>query len=236
MTAAPDPRPSKADLVHRQLREEIELGELAPGTPLSELSAGRAHRRVPDAGPRGAAPAGRRGAGRPGAPAGRPGVPGVAAERPRPVRLPRPARTGRHPAGDRGRGGRPAAAPRLHGDAHRVRPHPAPGAVAGALAGVLRAGRPVRLGGHRRDAQRAPAAHHRRAAAAHRAAAQPLARRPAAGRRLGGRAPGHLRRAAARRRRRGRREDRRAPGEERRDDLPQPRARRPAAASTCLGP
>jgi DNA-binding GntR family transcriptional regulator len=29
---------SKADLVHRQLREEIELGELAPGTPLSELS------------------------------------------------------------------------------------------------------------------------------------------------------------------------------------------------------
>jgi DNA-binding GntR family transcriptional regulator len=28
---------SKADLVHRQLREEIELGELAPGTPLSEL-------------------------------------------------------------------------------------------------------------------------------------------------------------------------------------------------------
>ncbi|MBJ7451193.1 MAG: GntR family transcriptional regulator [Blastococcus sp.] len=29
---------SKADLVHRQLKEEIELGELAPGTPLSELS------------------------------------------------------------------------------------------------------------------------------------------------------------------------------------------------------
>src|SRR5512132_1777847 len=29
---------SKADLVHRRLREEIELGELAPGTPLSELS------------------------------------------------------------------------------------------------------------------------------------------------------------------------------------------------------
>ncbi|RBY97910.1 GntR family transcriptional regulator [Blastococcus sp. TF02-8] len=28
---------SKADLVHRQLKEEIELGELAPGTPLSEL-------------------------------------------------------------------------------------------------------------------------------------------------------------------------------------------------------
>ena len=28
---------SKADLVHRQLREEIQLGELAPGTPLSEL-------------------------------------------------------------------------------------------------------------------------------------------------------------------------------------------------------
>jgi DNA-binding GntR family transcriptional regulator len=29
---------SKADLVHRQRKEEIELGELAPGTPLSELS------------------------------------------------------------------------------------------------------------------------------------------------------------------------------------------------------
>ena len=28
---------SKADLVHRRLTEEIELGELAPGTPLSEL-------------------------------------------------------------------------------------------------------------------------------------------------------------------------------------------------------
>ena len=28
---------SKADLVHQQLKEEIELGELAPGTPLSEL-------------------------------------------------------------------------------------------------------------------------------------------------------------------------------------------------------
>src|SRR4051812_36768780 len=37
MTAAPD-EASKADLVHRQLRQEIELGELAPGTPLSELS------------------------------------------------------------------------------------------------------------------------------------------------------------------------------------------------------
>jgi DNA-binding GntR family transcriptional regulator len=38
MTAVPDvPEASKADLVHRQLREEIELGELAPGTPLSEL-------------------------------------------------------------------------------------------------------------------------------------------------------------------------------------------------------
>jgi DNA-binding GntR family transcriptional regulator len=37
----PDPQPeeaSKADQVHRRLREEIELGELAPGTPLSELS------------------------------------------------------------------------------------------------------------------------------------------------------------------------------------------------------
>src|SRR3712207_5844385 len=29
---------SKADLVHRRLKEEIELGELAPGEPLSELS------------------------------------------------------------------------------------------------------------------------------------------------------------------------------------------------------
>ena len=29
---------SKADLVHRRLKEEIELGELAPGVPLSELS------------------------------------------------------------------------------------------------------------------------------------------------------------------------------------------------------
>jgi len=33
-----DLSPSKADVVHRQLKEEIELGELAPGTPLSELS------------------------------------------------------------------------------------------------------------------------------------------------------------------------------------------------------
>ena len=32
------PEASKADLVHRTLKEEIELGELAPGTPLSELS------------------------------------------------------------------------------------------------------------------------------------------------------------------------------------------------------
>jgi DNA-binding GntR family transcriptional regulator len=30
--------PSKAELVHRQLKERIELGELAPGTPLSELA------------------------------------------------------------------------------------------------------------------------------------------------------------------------------------------------------
>jgi DNA-binding GntR family transcriptional regulator len=30
--------PSKADQVHAQLKEEIELGELAPGSPLSELS------------------------------------------------------------------------------------------------------------------------------------------------------------------------------------------------------
>jgi hypothetical protein len=29
---------SKADLVHARLKEEIELGELAPGTALSELS------------------------------------------------------------------------------------------------------------------------------------------------------------------------------------------------------
>jgi DNA-binding GntR family transcriptional regulator len=41
VTAAPEgaePDASKADLVHRRLKEEIELGELAPGTPLSELS------------------------------------------------------------------------------------------------------------------------------------------------------------------------------------------------------
>jgi DNA-binding GntR family transcriptional regulator len=41
MTAVPegpDPEASKADLVHRRLKTEIELGELAPGTPLSELS------------------------------------------------------------------------------------------------------------------------------------------------------------------------------------------------------
>ena len=41
MTAVPEeagPDVSKADLVHRRLKEEIELGELAPGTPLSELS------------------------------------------------------------------------------------------------------------------------------------------------------------------------------------------------------
>jgi DNA-binding GntR family transcriptional regulator len=38
VTTAPDAaEASKADLVHRQLKEEIELGELAPGTPLSEL-------------------------------------------------------------------------------------------------------------------------------------------------------------------------------------------------------
>lgn len=30
--------PSKADLVHRQLKDRIELGELAPGAPLSELA------------------------------------------------------------------------------------------------------------------------------------------------------------------------------------------------------
>src|SRR3954453_9877954 len=29
---------SKADLVHRRLKEQIELGELPPGSPLSELS------------------------------------------------------------------------------------------------------------------------------------------------------------------------------------------------------
>jgi DNA-binding GntR family transcriptional regulator len=33
-----DPVPSKADQVHAQLKDEIELGELAPGTSLSELS------------------------------------------------------------------------------------------------------------------------------------------------------------------------------------------------------
>jgi DNA-binding GntR family transcriptional regulator len=33
-----DLAPSKADQVHAQLKEQIELGELAPGTPLSELS------------------------------------------------------------------------------------------------------------------------------------------------------------------------------------------------------
>jgi DNA-binding GntR family transcriptional regulator len=39
MTADPQPEEaSKADLVHRRLRKEIQLGELAPGTPLSELS------------------------------------------------------------------------------------------------------------------------------------------------------------------------------------------------------
>ena len=41
MTVFPPSAPdgaSKADLVHRHLKEQIELGELAPGTPLSELS------------------------------------------------------------------------------------------------------------------------------------------------------------------------------------------------------
>jgi DNA-binding GntR family transcriptional regulator len=41
MTTVPDaaePEASKADLVHRRLKEEIERGELAPGTSLSELS------------------------------------------------------------------------------------------------------------------------------------------------------------------------------------------------------
>jgi DNA-binding GntR family transcriptional regulator len=40
VTATSRPGPadaSKADLVHQQLKQEIELGELAPGTPLSEL-------------------------------------------------------------------------------------------------------------------------------------------------------------------------------------------------------
>jgi DNA-binding GntR family transcriptional regulator len=37
-TSEPAPEISKADLVHRQLREEIQLGRLAPGAPLSELS------------------------------------------------------------------------------------------------------------------------------------------------------------------------------------------------------
>ena len=38
LSPAPSDGSSKADLVHRQLKEQIELGELAPGTPLSELS------------------------------------------------------------------------------------------------------------------------------------------------------------------------------------------------------
>jgi DNA-binding GntR family transcriptional regulator len=38
VTAGPEADVSKVDLVHRRLKEEIELGELAPGTPLSELS------------------------------------------------------------------------------------------------------------------------------------------------------------------------------------------------------
>jgi DNA-binding GntR family transcriptional regulator len=38
VTTEPQPEEaSKADQVHRRLREEIELGELAPGTPLPEL-------------------------------------------------------------------------------------------------------------------------------------------------------------------------------------------------------
>lgn len=37
MTGPAPGEASKADLVHRQLKEEIELGELTPGTPLSEL-------------------------------------------------------------------------------------------------------------------------------------------------------------------------------------------------------
>jgi DNA-binding GntR family transcriptional regulator len=40
VTAAPEggePEVSKADVVHRRLKEEIELGELAPGRPLPEL-------------------------------------------------------------------------------------------------------------------------------------------------------------------------------------------------------
>jgi DNA-binding GntR family transcriptional regulator len=36
--AAATPEASKVDVVHRMLRREIEHGELAPGTPLSELS------------------------------------------------------------------------------------------------------------------------------------------------------------------------------------------------------
>jgi DNA-binding GntR family transcriptional regulator len=38
VTGGTDADLSKADVVHRRLKEEIELGELAPGTPLSELS------------------------------------------------------------------------------------------------------------------------------------------------------------------------------------------------------
>jgi DNA-binding GntR family transcriptional regulator len=37
MSSGPVADASKADLVHRRIKEEIELGELAPGTPLSEL-------------------------------------------------------------------------------------------------------------------------------------------------------------------------------------------------------
>ena len=227
------PRRARPTWSTARLKEEIELGELAPGTPLSELSlverTGASRTPVREALRRLAAEGLVDLVPRQGARVSRVSL--------QSVRDLFDFRALLEPAAVRQATEAAAADPQLrrdlHGDAHRVRPHPAPAAVAGAVAGVLRAGRPVRLGGHRRDPQRAPAAHHRRAAPAHRAAAQPLARRPAAGRRLGGRAPGHLRRAAARatptRPPRGppstwRRASRRSSATWR---------RRPAAASTC---
>ena len=123
--AADDRRPepaedvSKADLVHRRLKEEIELGELAPGTPLSELSlvertgASRtpvreALRRLAAEGLVDLVPA-----------AGCPGVAGLAAERPRPVRLPRHC-SSRPRCGRRPRPRRPT--PRCAGRSPRCAP------------------------------------------------------------------------------------------------------------------
>ena len=124
--AVTDPGPSKADQVHAQLKEEIELGELAPGTPLSELSlverTGASRTPVREALRRLAAEGLVDLTPRLGARVSRVS----AAERARPVRVPAAARARGDPPGDRGRGGRSAGPPRLHGDAHRVRPHPAP--------------------------------------------------------------------------------------------------------------